>query len=300
MSKEKSKALAPIDDLRNSLTKMGPEFKKALPSHISVDKFTRVLMTSLQTNADLVSTNRNSFFAACVKCAQDGLLPDGREAAFVVFRSKAGPMAVYMPMVSGILKKVRNSGELLSLNPGVVYSNDEFKFWIDEVGPHMKHGPAMSGERGELTHVYCSAQIKGGGIYLEVMSKAEIEKVRAVSKSKDSGPWVQWFEEMAKKTVIRRLSKRLPVSTDVQATIEADDQFSNIKEAEEIKVPKLKSSRLAKLIEDEGDEPEVKTVHKKGAKGFESKTVEPAIPKSEDDQEEFPEFNEDFDKNTDF
>ncbi len=295
--KEKSKALAPIEDLRNSLTKMAPEFKKALPSHISVDKFTRVLMTSLQTNADLVSTNRNSFFAACVKCAQDGLLPDGREAAFVVFRSKAGPMAVYMPMVNGILKKVRNSGELLSLNPGVVYSNDEFRYWIDETGPHMKHAPSLDGERGKLTHVYCSAQIKGGGIYLEVMSKEEIEKVRSVSKSKDSGPWVQWYEEMAKKTVVRRLSKRLPVSTDLQTTIESDDQFYQVKEVEEIKQPKLKSSRLAKLIEDEDEEPEVKTIHRKGKKGFESETEEPAIPKSEDDQQEF---NEDFDKDTDF
>ncbi len=255
--KEKSKALAPIDDLRNSLTKMAPEFKKALPSHISVDKFTRVLMTALQSNPDLVAANRHSFFSACVKCATDGLLPDGREAAFVVFKSKAGPMAVFMPMVSGILKKIRNSGELLSLNPGIVYSKDEFNYFIDELGPHIKHSPAMTEDRGDLTHVYCSAQVKGGGIYLEVMSKAEIEKVRAVSKSKDSGPWVQWFEEMAKKTVIRRLSKRLPVSTDVQAAIEADDQFYQVKEAEEIKQPKqqkLKSSRLSKLVE-EDEEP---------------------------------------------
>jgi recombinational DNA repair protein RecT len=72
--------------------------------------------------------------------------------------------------------------------------------------------------------VYAIAKTKDGGIYREVMSKSDIEQVRNVSRAKNAGPWVDWYDEMARKTVIRRIAKRLPSSTDLEKLLEHDNE----------------------------------------------------------------------------
>lgn len=202
---------APIVEIRQQLDKMDGEFQCALPPHITVEKFKRVAMTSVQGNPNLLRADRRSLFGACVKCAQDGLLPDGREAALVIF----GNYVQYIPMVAGILKRIRNSGELKTITARIVHRNDEFRCWVDDTGEHILHEYDLFAERGDIVGVYARAETKDGGIYLEPMTKKEVEKVRAVSRSSAKGPWVDWWEEMARKTAIRRLSKRLPMSTDL-------------------------------------------------------------------------------------
>jgi recombination protein RecT len=258
-----SKALTPLDDAKTSIMLLEPELKKALPSHMTSQKFIRTVQTALSTNPDLVTADRRSFMAACMRLASEGLLADGREAAIVTFKTKNGVIATPMPMIQGILKKVRNSGELSSISPQVVYENDDFEYWIDENGEHLKHRPNLNGDRGQLKLVYCIAKTKDGGIYIEVMSKEEIEKVRNTSRSKDGGPWSQWYTEMARKTVIRRLAKRLPVSSDIDGLIRADDELydlgdkpnvENVPEVKDVspeKPAKKVSKKLSKIVEAE-------------------------------------------------
>jgi phage RecT family recombinase len=119
--------------LTQELDVLKPELAKVLPAHVSADKFMRVVMTAIaQTPALRDPAARRSLLTSCVKCATDGLVPDGREAALVMFKTKDGPAIQYMPMVSGILKKVRNSGELLSISSNVVHEKDHFRHWIDD------------------------------------------------------------------------------------------------------------------------------------------------------------------------
>lgn len=220
------KTISPLEMVRQELNGNMPKIKSALPAHITPEKFASVVMTALQNNPELLNLDRSSLFNSAMKCAQDGLLPDGREAAFVKFGNKVQ----YMPMVSGILKKVRNSGELSSINAQVVYTNDEFDYWIDEMGEHLKHKPKLDGERGVRSMTYAVARTKDGSIYLEVMTEEQIQDVRSVSRAKDSGPWSGPFaDEMRKKTAIRRLSKRLPMNTDIAQTIERDDEMYDLK-----------------------------------------------------------------------
>lgn len=211
-----------------------PELAKVLPAHVTADKFLRVVMTAVAQSQDLRSaaaqpSGRKSLLSSCVKCATDGLVPDGREAALVTFKTKNGPMVQYMPMVRGILKLVRNSGELKSLAVQVVYEKDEFNYWIDDVGEHITHKPnILVPDRGKLLAVYAIAETKDGGRYVEVMSRGQIEQVRNVSRAKDNGPWVAWYDEMAKKSVIRRLSKKLPMSTDLEQVVQRDDALYDL------------------------------------------------------------------------
>jgi len=74
--------------------------------------------------------------------------------------------------------------------------------------------PALDSD-GRVTHVYAVARLKDGGIQREVMTTAEVEKIRKKSRAGQSGPWKEHWDEMAKKTVIRRLVKLLPISVDL-------------------------------------------------------------------------------------
>ena len=156
-----TKQVSVVEEVKKSIKLLEPQFKVALPSHIPVEKFVRVIHTALQSNKDLVEADRTSFFASCMKSAQEGLLPDGKEAAIVTYKLKDGTkQAQFMPMIAGILKKVRNSGELASITAQLVYEKDIFKYWVDSDGEHIKHEPLMFGERGNLMGVYALAKLK--------------------------------------------------------------------------------------------------------------------------------------------
>lgn len=229
LTPEKKPQVTPYESFRGEFVKMEPAFKKALPEHISPEKFVRIVLTAVQRNPDLLNAGRDSVYAACMLAAQDGLLPDGREAAMVMF----GRTCTYMPMVSGILKKIWNSGTVKSISPHCVYENEEFDRWVDEKGEHMIHKPKLS-DRGNFKCVYAIAETKEGGILIEVMSIDDIEQVRNVSKNKNGGPWKDWFQEMAKKTVIRRLAKRLPISADVVELFHRDDELYELNKPREL------------------------------------------------------------------
>lgn len=224
---------------------MESQFKMALPQKIGVEKFTRVVMTALQTNPSLLNCDRRSLFGSCVKAAQDGLLPDGREGALVPY----GNEVQWIPMVGGILKKVRNSGDLASIASQLIYSNDAFRYWVDDEGEHLTHDPELFEDRGRLIGTYALAKTKDGHTYIEVMTSDQVQAVKNCSKAKN-GPWAGSFElEMWRKTVIRRLSKRLPMSTDLEQTISRNDDLYDFNNTGDVQSEKGK--KIAEMIASE-------------------------------------------------
>ncbi len=249
------KQLTPVDSLKQSIKLLEPQFKMALPSHVSVDKFVRTVMTAVQQTPALVNADRTSLFAACMKSASSGLLPNGSESALVLF----GDKVQFMPMIAGQLRLVRNSGELLSITAQIIHEKDVFKYWVDTDGEHLSHEPNMLSDRGPVMGAYALAKTKDNAVYIEVMTLAEINDVKNVSRSKDKGPWAGPFKlEMYKKTVLRRLIKRLPVSTDLDGAIKADDETYDISDVVTQPDPEpqekpVSSSRLEKLIQVDPD-----------------------------------------------
>ena len=208
-----------IDQVRTQLTAMQPQFAAALPKHVSPERFVRVLMTAVQTTPALLNADRRTLFASAMKASQMGLLPDGREGAIVTFKDQCQ----FMPMVAGVMKMVRNSGEISTWSVQAVYENDNFDFCLGDE-EHITHKPALSG-RGKLIAVYSIVSMKDGEKSREVMSVEDVNGIRARSRSGNSGPWVTDFAEMAKKTVVRRHAKRLPLSTDIDGAIREDDDL---------------------------------------------------------------------------
>jgi len=259
----------PIAVIRQNLQVMQPEFKAALPPHINVEKFARVAMTAVQNAPDLQTADRRSLFGSMVRLAQDGLLPDGREAALVIFNVKKGngweKRVQAMPMIAGILKRIRQSGEVSKVSAQVVHENDHFvvKYGFDEEIEHSP--PSLDKPRGKPIGAYATAVLKDGSRLLEVMSLEEIEKVRNVSRAKDNGPWVAWWGEMARKTVMRRLSKRLPMSTDIEEQIFARDEtlaadpraLRKIEQAPQLAPPTSRLDAIEQQIEPPEESPEI-------------------------------------------
>lgn len=205
-------------------------FAASLPKHIDFDRFRSSVITAVSLDGSLLQADRASLFTACMQCAADGLLPNKRDAAFVTFsvreKDKDGreqwiKKVQYMPMVAGVLKKLRNSGEISSFTAQCVYEHDVFEFEFG-LTPKLRHVPKIPGDRGKLICVYAACRLKDGSDSFEVMTLDQVDRRRAVSKSK-SGPWVDWYDEMAKKTVIRALCKVLPSSTDIDRVIERLD-----------------------------------------------------------------------------
>lgn len=229
------------------------DIQMALPSHISPDKFQRTVLTAIAQNQDLLKADRNSLVLSVYRAAQDGLLPDGREAALVIFntRQKIGgefksvKQVQYMPMVYGLRKKILQSGEVVSLEVGVVYRKEvDAGHFYYEVGkfPPLGHRPMLDLTMEEaadenILGAYSIATMKDGTKSYEFMRRFEIDLVRQVSQTgatgrtvkfgndkgkpiEPKGPWVDWFPEMAKKTVMRRHAKTLPQSGDVLIDVE--------------------------------------------------------------------------------
>lgn len=236
-----------IDAVKNSLTKMSAEFKKVLPEAVSVEKFTRVVFTALQTAPALLEQDRASLFAACLNAAQSGLMPDGAESALVPYKGKVK----FLPMIKGVIKKIRANTFYKNIIVEIVYGGDDFRYWVDELGQHIQHDPDMFGERGAVVGAYAMVRAEDGSIEIEIMSEEELMAVKNASPSKDGGPWSGPFaNEMRKKTVLRRLSKRLALDPGSEAAIHMDDDLfiAATDDKKEEKKPSTAPERLTKII----------------------------------------------------
>jgi len=207
----------------------------ALPKHMTADRLARIALTEVRKNPKLAQCDQTSFLGAIMQLASLGLEPGGAlgHAYLLPFdkRQKVGgqwkTVGTDVQLIigyRGMIDLARRSGQIVSLEARTVHARDHFEVELG-LDSRIVHRPDWTAqERGPLTFVYAVAKLRDGGVQFEVMSRAEIEGIRAQSKAKDNGPWVTHFDEMAKKTVIRRLFKYLPVSIEIQRAVGLDEQ----------------------------------------------------------------------------
>lgn len=213
----------PIAEFRATITgKMKEEIARQLPKGVDPDRFIRTVITVVQMNPDLLAADRTSLFGACMLAAKDGLLPDGREATIQIYNTNVGSKqspkwvqkAQYMPMVQGVLKKARNSGEIAYIDAAAVYEKDEFLFERGD-NARLMHKPYLGSEDpGPVVCAYMVVKLSNGEIHREVMPRRDIEKVRDASKASSGPGWSNWYDQFAIKAVIKRGAKLLPSSTE--------------------------------------------------------------------------------------
>jgi recombination protein RecT len=213
--------LKPHEQVKALLEMHHKAIAKSAPKHVDIDRIFRTAVTSIIREPKLQECTTESLFYSICQAALLGLEVNGSlgEAYLVPFKGKV----TLMPGYRGFYKMARNSGEITGWFAETVYANDKFEV-IRGCANTLVHKPLLNGDRGKLTHVYSIATFRDGTKDYEWMPIEEVERARASSRSGDKGdsPWTKWYDEMAKKTVIRRHAKRLPLQSDLARLIELD------------------------------------------------------------------------------
>lgn len=225
---------------------MKSQLAAALPRHMTADRMIRIVTTEIRKNPTLAKCDTQSFVGAVVQCSQLGLEPGSAlgHAYLLPFEKRkkdsTGNWVTERTDIQliigyrGMIDLARRSGQIVSLSARVVRDADEFnyEYGLEE---RLHHKPGDD-DSSPISHVYSVAKLKDGGVQFEVMSAKQINKIasqsKSVKKNKDgsidwqntNSPWATHWEEMAKKTVIRRLFKYLPVSIEMQKAVVLDEK----------------------------------------------------------------------------
>ena len=219
---------ANIATLRDLLARSKQQIAAALPSHLTADRLVRIAITTVQRTPKLAECSPLSIVGCVIEAAQLGLEPDNilGHAYLVPFLNKKTNRyeAKLIPGYRGLLDLARRSGELSMVYARCVHEKDKYEIAFG-LEPRLIHIPCDSDTPGEIVATYAVAKLRDGSSQFEWMWRREIEAVRARSSAANDGPWVTDFAEMAKKTVLRRLMKVLPLSVEVQRAIARADEL---------------------------------------------------------------------------
>ena len=212
--------------MRDYVNTMMPEIKKALPNTITAERFTRIVLSAISNNKDLQQCTPQSFLAGMMNSAQLGLEPNTPlgQAYLIPFRNHGTMEAQFQIGYKGLIDLAYRSGQVKTIYAEVVREGDEFEYELG-LEPKLVHRPADSG-RGEIKYFYAVFKLVNGGEGFTVMSKDDVDKHRDhFSKAANRGfsPWSTNYEEMGKKTVIKKVLKYAPLSTDIQSKIAQDE-----------------------------------------------------------------------------
>ena len=215
------------------------KIRRALPKDVSLEKFTDVCIQAIHEDPSLLAVdNKMSIFLACSSAAKDGLMPDKREGALVVYSIKnketnRWETAVqWQPMILGLRKRLALVG--FDLRAHVVYKHDGFDYDLGD-NEQITHKPVWLGEdRGPIIGAYAISTRKSDGEkWREVMNVDQLNLVKDSSKAGDRGPWGPWYDEMCRKTVAKRLYKSLPLHDNMfQGIIDRDNEQYDLGEPE--------------------------------------------------------------------
>lgn len=197
---------------------MEPEIKKALPSVITPERFTRMVLSALSTNPKLGGCTPASFLGAMMTAAQLGVEPNTPlgQAYLIPFNNHGTDEVQFQLGYKGLIDLAYRSGQVSTIQAHAVRENDHFEYQLG-LDPKLEHVPATK-DRGEATHYYAVVRMKDGGFCFAVMSKADVEAHAKKYSKAYSGfsPWKTAFDEMAKKTVLKKALKYAPLKSDFQ------------------------------------------------------------------------------------
>lgn len=217
-----------IATVRDRISGMAPQFRLALPSHIDAEKYIRVVLTAMATNQKLYKCSIKSLMAACMRLAEMGLYPDGRQGALIPrWNKKTGTYeASGQAMYQGRMDLARRTGLISDIFVATIYERDE---WSYELGFHrdLVHRPCLDVDRGHALAYYCIVEFKDGTKTFGPgpISKSEMDRLRDLSQDglSEYSPWAQHYEAMAWSKAINRTLKYCPQSPELVEAIKDDD-----------------------------------------------------------------------------
>ena len=245
------------EGLRALLQKSLPRLNEIASTVLKPERLIRAVLGAASRTPELLECTPASIMQCVMISAQLGLEPNTPLGHFylVPFKNRKTGKKEATPIIGyrGLVDLARRGGQVATIEAHIVHENDphEVKF-----GRELKlwHTPCLKGDAGKPLFGYAVATMKDGAVQAEVMTWAEIMKIRDRSKARENGPWVTDPEEMGKKTVFRRLSKWLPLSTEFSDALSAeeDEERPALPDILQIELPpaeNAKSTRTEKVKE---------------------------------------------------
>lgn len=215
-----------------------------LPKHLTAERMARVACTAIVKTPKLAQCRPESLLQALMLCSQAGLEPDGRNAHLIPYGDQVQVIFDYKGLVA---LAERNGVECIYADR--VCDADNFEAWVQEGEKKLEHKVNWRKARGEAYAYYASCR-RNNRLDYEVMTREEIDAIRKRSKASNSGPWVTDYDEMAKKTVLRRMSKRWDLNPEAYEAINADDDTPKDIERASVTTKPLFTPQLAAPVED--------------------------------------------------
>lgn len=212
--------------IKDYINAMSGEIAKALPQVMTPERFTRIALSAVSNTPKLGSCTPQSFLGAMMNAAQLGLEPNTPlgQAYLIPFenRKKGVTECQFQIGYKGLIDLAYRSGEVKMIDAQTVYENDEFEYELG-MDPVLKHKPART-NRGNPIYFYATFKLTNGGQGFQVMSIEDVqEHAKKYSKTYNNGPWQTNFEEMAKKTVLKKLLKYAPLKTEFVKQVTSDE-----------------------------------------------------------------------------
>ena len=212
--------------IKDYINAMSGEIAKALPQVMTPERFTRIALSAVSNTPKLGNCTPQSFLGAMMNAAQLGLEPNTPlgQAYLIPFenRKKGITECQFQIGYKGLIDLAYRSGEVKMIDAQTVYENDEFEYELG-MDPVLKHKPART-NRGNPIYFYATFKLTNGGQGFQVMSIEDVqEHAKKYSKTYNNGPWQTNFEEMAKKTVLKKLLKYAPLKTEFVKQVTSDE-----------------------------------------------------------------------------
>jgi phage RecT family recombinase len=214
------RGLTKIEGVKQALDLRADDIQKVLPPGMDAQRFTRVALLAVSKNPDLLECTPTSIIRSIVEAAEVGLEPTGslNRAWLVPFRENANSPKEAQLMIGyqGYADLIRDSGKITRLTAEVVYNGDIFRVYKGTETPRIVHTPRYKTEDpSEITYAYAVAWFADGGVQFEVMTRQQVELIRAKSRQRNGTTWTQNWPQMARKTVVRRIANYLPLGERV-------------------------------------------------------------------------------------
>jgi recombination protein RecT len=218
---------ARMTTIKDALEKNLSNFRAVAARHLTPERVIKVVLGAASRSPFILNCTPVSIVKSALQAAELGLEPGSSLGEFwlVPFKNnKTGQWeAQGIPGYRGLISLARRTGEISNLYAEAVYDGDTFNCELG-LDPKLEHKPDYDNENREdaknLSFVYAVARFKGGSFQFVVLSRKQVDALRRRSKAGDKGPWVTDYEEMAKKTAIRRLSKYLPLSAEMSKALD--------------------------------------------------------------------------------
>ena len=197
-----------------------PTIRQLLPAHVTPERIFSVAVTARQRNPGLLECTDVSILRGIIIGAQLGLDVSGvgGKAYLVPYKG----VAQFQVGWRGLVELAMRTGKIVAIYGREVYEGEEFAY-EDGMVQRLQHVPSIgAGDPGKIVGAWAVAVFANGFRQIEVMNRWQIDQVRQSSKAQ-SGPWYTHFGQMAIKTVVKRLCKKLPDSVEMQMALEMED-----------------------------------------------------------------------------